>query len=140
MEMDQTKKLTLSRRDFARRAALLSATATLVPAGAGLAGGAANAASVPDQPDNLPKLSPAGQAEAESRYQMLLARYGSRLSDEEKASAKMGCYFQQTGLEHVRAYPLQNGDSPALYLKPLMERSKKPAPASPNSTAAPKKS
>jgi len=46
----------------------------------------------------------------------------------------------QPALDRIRSYHLENGDSPALYLKPLVEREKKPsAPASAGATA-PKKS
>jgi hypothetical protein len=96
----------------------------------------------PEQtPDNLPKLSATGQAEAESRYQQVLVRYGSRLSDAEKSMVKTLCIFLQPAVEHVRSYPLENSDAPGLYLKPLVEREKKPSPrAAPAATATPKKS
>jgi hypothetical protein len=52
------------------------------------------------------------------------------------------CIFMQPSLEHVRAYPLENGDVPAVFLKPLFEREKKPqgAPAAPSAAASAKKS
>jgi len=133
----------LTRRDFARRAALLSATATLVPAQAILPPATQAATAPPDQvPDNLPRLSAAGQAEADLRYQQVLTRYGSRLSDAEKSTVKTLCIFLQPSVEHVRAYPLDNSDAPGLYLKPLVEREKKPTvnPAPAARAAAPKKS
>ncbi len=113
----------LSRRDFAFRAALASA-ATLAPRNAlclprGQA--AANSLLSPDEP----KLSPAGQAEAEARIQMILARYGSRLSAEQKADVRRLSLQLQEPLESLRTYPLANGDPPALYLKPLFEREKR---------------
>src|SRR5271167_2820023 len=131
--MKKNKGLTLTRREFAHRAAMLSATATLVPAGVMLQ--TPTSAPVPVQmPENFPKLSTEGQAEAEARFQTVLSRYGSRLSDEEKSTAKMLCIFMQPSLEHVRAYPLENGDVPAVFLKPLIEREKKSqgAPAAPS--------
>jgi hypothetical protein len=131
---------TFSRREFAHRAALLSATASIVPAGAILPTEAFAAGSA-QLPETLPKLSTEGQAEAESRFQMVLSRYGSRLSEEEKRSARMLCFTLQTTLERVRAYPLENGNVPALFLKPLIDRDNKlkPTPAV-IPAASPKKS
>jgi hypothetical protein len=73
-----------------------------------------------------PKLSAESQAEAEARYQQILSQYGSRFSAEEKASLREMNLVTQESLDKVRAFALQNGDAPALYLKPLVEREKKP--------------
>jgi hypothetical protein len=116
---------TLSRREFAHRAALLSASASIVPAGILLPTEAFRNARA-QLPENLPKVSGEGQAEAEARFQMVLGRYGSRLSEEERRSAKMLCFSLQNTLERVRAYPLENGDVPAVFLKPLIDRDNKP--------------
>ena len=119
----------LSRREFAQRAALLSATASIVPAGIMLP-----AERFPDtlpsaQAADLPKLSADSQKEADARFQIVLIRYGNRLNDEEKQRTKALCYSLQTTIEQVRAYPLKNGDVPALFLKPLIDRDNKPKPA-----------
>jgi len=113
----------LSRREFARRAALLSATSFVSPA-ARL-----------DLPSDIvgdyqvdaggPKLSPEGQAEANARYQQVLSLYGDRLNDEQKPRVKKMCAELQKALDHIRSYELQNGNAPALYLKPLYEREKR---------------
>ena len=113
----------LSRREFAQRAALLSATSFVSPA-ARLelpsdivgdyqvdAGGA--------------KLSPEGQVEANARYQQVLSLYGERLNDEQKTRVKKMCAELQPALDHIRSYQLENGNAPALYLKPLYEREKR---------------
>jgi hypothetical protein len=123
--MNQPKKRGISRRQFARRAALLSASATIAPV-----------ASVFTEPLQFPpaqetapphpNLSAESQAEAEARYQQILSQYGSRFSAEEKASLREMNLVTQTSLDKVRAYSLENGDGPALYLKPLVEREKKP--------------
>jgi hypothetical protein len=119
--MKENKEHRLSRRAFTHRAALLSASASIVPVGLILP--AEVFAATPGQlPENLPKPSPEGQAEADARFQMVLGRYGSRLSEEEKRSAKMLCFSLQNTLERVRAYPLENGDVPAIFLKPLLDR------------------
>jgi len=75
----------------------------------------------------MPKLSAEGQAEAEARLQAILSRYGSRFSDAQKADLRRLCFLAQPPLDHLRAYALKNWDGPALYLKPLVEREKKPA-------------
>ena len=152
----EKKVLGISRREFARRAALASAVASLAPAVAGasaatraLASGAADAA--PDsanlpaanlrgegstgasaaaapaqQPANLPKLSPESQAEVEARLQSILTQYGSRFSEEQKNDLRRLCHLAQPPLDRLRAYSVENGVNPALYLKPLVEREKNP--------------
>jgi hypothetical protein len=122
----------LSRREFARRAALLSATASLVPAEVIVPReGIAPAATIPQTPLSL---SAAGQIEADSRYQQILSLYGARFEEEQKAELKRMCAELQPMLEKVRDFKLDNGDAPALYLKPLVEREKKPAAAPPPKT------
>lgn len=116
-----------SRRQFAQRAAMLSATASLIPAGAILPEVAA--ASKDEGKYGGPALSAAGQAEADSRYQQVLSLYGGRLDPEQKANIKRMCAELQPVLERVREFRLENGNAPALYLKPLVERDKKPQPA-----------
>ncbi|MGB7434926.1 MAG: hypothetical protein WBR26_17195 [Candidatus Acidiferrum sp.] len=119
----------LSRRQFARRAAVLSATATLVPAEAILPS-SSSAAPAPQTAPTAPQLSPEGQLEADSRYQQILSLYGSRLDDAQKANIKRMCAELQPTLEKIRNFKLQNGNAPALYLKPLVERQKKVQPNS----------
>src|SRR6266700_2556978 len=98
----------ISRREFARRAAFVSAAASLSPAE--LLTRESVAAVIPPlqaPTTSGPKLSPEGQA----------------------------------ALDRLRAFPTDNSDGPALYLKPLMEREKKPAaPATGKAAGAPKKS
>ncbi len=52
-------------------------------------------------------------------------QYGARFTDDDKKLLHQLNGATQESLDHVRAYPLSNGDSPALYLKPLVEREKK---------------
>ncbi len=123
--MNESRKSGISRRQFARRAALLSASASMVPAASVFAEPLQTpTAQQPAEPH--PNLSPESQAEAEARYQQILSQYGSRLSAEEKVSLREMNLVTQTSLDKVRAYSLENGDAPALYLKPLVEREKKP--------------
>jgi hypothetical protein len=127
-----------SRREFARRAAIASA-ATLVASSA-FATPLGSATAPPQQPLNLPKLSPESQAEADARVQSALAQYGGRLSEQQKSEIARLSTGLQRQLERLRAFKVENGDDPALYLKPLMEREKKPAsmnpPASKSQAAA----
>ncbi|HXX99752.1 MAG TPA: hypothetical protein VEI54_02455 [Candidatus Limnocylindrales bacterium] len=116
-----------SRREFAQRAAMLSATASLVSAEAILP--KVTLARPAQDGQAGPKLSAAGQAEAEARYQQVLTLHGDRLDETQKTNVKKMCNELQPMLERIRSFPLQNGDSPALYLKPLVEREKKPQAA-----------
>jgi hypothetical protein len=144
----------ISRREFARRAAVASAigsaVASIAPVsvvGAELVSPEAHApspanpwqtpASAPAQAlsaSNMPRLSPEGQAEADARFQAIVAQYGGRFSDEQKSDLHRLCAVAQQQLDRLRAYPVQNGDGTALYLKPLFEREKKPKSPPPLAT------
>jgi hypothetical protein len=137
----------ITRREFARRAALASAVAAVAP-GAAMSTPAARShepANVADadfggrlsdpssklappeqQPADMPKLSPESHAEAEARIQTVLTQYGSRFNDAQKADIRRLCFLAQPPLDRLRAYALENGDSCALYFKPLVEREKNP--------------
>ena len=140
-----------SRREFARRAAIGAATAAVLPLRELVP--SAPAAEPPSAQTSLqnatsaPKLSPPSQAEADFRFQAILNQYPDRFSEAQKTDLRRLCVALQPALDHIRAYPISNGDLPALYLKPLVDRDKKPAspasasakPSTPaNSTAAPK--
>jgi len=140
--MNGKKSSKISRREFARRAAVASAAATLAP-GNLLSAQAAKPVPPTQQPPVLPKLSPEGQAEIEARVQTILGQYGSRFTDAQKADLRRLCILAQPPLDRLRAYPIENGDSPALYLKPLVDRETKHVmpwterPAAPSSGAKP---
>jgi hypothetical protein len=125
--MDGKSGSSISRREFARRAAIVSAI-SMVPASA-LPVETSSAELRLTQAPETSSLSPAGQAESEARYQAILAAYGSRFSDAQKADLRKLCFSAQEPLDHLRAYPIENGDAPALYLKPLVEREKQPGAA-----------
>jgi len=129
--MKNKTERTITRREFAQRAAMLSATASLMPAG--VLQGREQAAAPAQTPQTAPKLSEAGQAEADSRYQQILSLYSDRLDDAQKANIKRMCAELQPSLERTRNFKLENGDAPALYLKPLYERDKKPQATSASS-------
>ena len=148
--MDETtkpgsaKSSRISRREFARRAALASAVATVAPAAAiatpaepsneHATVAAANrgarpshpTSDAPQQASDLPKLCPEGRTEVEARIQSILSQYGTRLSDAQKADIRRLCNLAQPPLDRLRAYAIENGEGPGLYLKPLLEREKNP--------------
>ena len=138
--MDNQKDHAISRREFARRAALVSA-ASLAPASV-LSADVLPDAPQTQQPTNSPNLSPESRAEVESRIQGILNEYGGRFSDAQKTDLRRLCKEAQPVLDRLRAYSTENGDGPALYLRPLMEREKKPSPmtAPTKPAAAPKNS
>lgn len=132
--MDPNEK-SVSRREFARRAAFGAASAALVPLPNLLpiteASELSPVAQDPVQnPGTTPKLSAQSQTEADARYQAILQQYGERFSPEQKTDLKRLCAAIQPSLDHLRAYTIANGDLPALFLKPLVDRDKKPAPSS----------
>jgi hypothetical protein len=119
----------ISRREFARRAAFVSAAASLTPTNLLAAESVASPVPVPlPQSSNAPNLSPESQAEVASRIQGILSQYGSRLSDAQKADIRRLVIEAQPALDRLRAFATENGDGSGLYLKPLVEREKKPTP------------
>ena len=125
--MNGKSSSSISRREFARRAAIVSA-ASMVPAGALAAPSTSAVPAITQTPDS-PSLSAESKAEAEARYQAILAVYSSRFSETQKADLRRLSFEAQEPLDRLRAYPIENGDGPALYLKPLVEREKKTEPA-----------
>ena len=138
----------LSRREFARRAALGTAaviapaplvypertegTRRVYPEHAVSEGPLLDSA---QEPPAAAKLSPQSRAEAEARHQAILTQYPDRFSDAQKADLKRLCFVLQPQLDSLRAWTVGNSDQPALYLKPLVEREKK-TNAPPNLKAA----
>jgi hypothetical protein len=138
--MAHEKESAISRREFARRAAMVSAAASLAPVNL-LNAESAITPPAQQQTSSATNLSPASQAEVDSRIQAILAQYGGRLSEVQKTDIRRLATEAQPPLDRLRAFAVENGDGPALYLKPLMEREAKPLPklASPAATALPKK-
>src|SRR5260370_41136205 len=144
-----------SRREFARRAALGAATAAVLPLRELVPSAAPSeppSAQAPAQTSlqnatSAPKLSPPSQAEADFRFQAILNQYPDRFSEAQKTDLRRLCVAAQPPLDRIRAYAISNGGLPALFLKPLVDRDKKPAapasasakPSAPaNSVATPK--
>jgi hypothetical protein len=136
--MGNEKDYSISRREFARRGAMVSAAA-LAPANL-LSTDVLSVAPQPQQPLSPANLSPESQSEVESRVQAILGEYGNRFSNAQKADLRRLCKEVQPVLDRLRAYPTENGNGPALYLRPLMEREKKPSPmaAPPKPAGTPK--
>src|SRR4029077_2169916 len=109
----------ISRREFARRAALASAVAAVAPFAISTpaapinehtnAAAAEFGGRVPDpsskvplpeqQPADLPKLSPESHAEVEARIQTILSQYGTRFSDSQKTDLRRLCNLAQPPLD-----------------------------------------
>lgn len=141
----------LSRREFARRAALVTAAA-IVPASR-----LSDSAGVPlDAEKSLPgaedpalaKLSPQSRARFESMLRNVLQKHGDRFTEEQKTRLRKIVAYNVRMLEAVYAVPLQNGDAPATLLKLVENKSNangvsaplpRPAPA-PKMNAKPRKS
>jgi len=122
--MNGKRGSTISRREFARRAAIASAVA-IAPAGT-LSGRPTLTEFPEQQTKDTPSLSPESHAEAEARYQSILGIYGARFSETQKSDLRRLCFLAQLPLDNLRKFTIENGDGPALYLKPLVEREKKP--------------
>lgn len=120
----QEVRKALSRRDFAVQVATIAAAAmaaptTLMAEPAQKPAKPAKTASAPQR--GRPALGSVDQAEVEANYDAMIARYGSRLSEEQKKRAHADLVAMQRGLGPLRAFPLENGDEPAENYVPLFE-------------------
>jgi hypothetical protein len=112
----------LSRRDFARRAALAAAGVAMLPRDLlALAGetkpdssAAVSKGSGGTPPE--PKLSDASRAEAEARIDAILRKRGERLNEAQRAEIRRLVLQGQKSLDTLRAFPLANADEPATVL------------------------
>lgn len=125
------KRPGISRREFAKRAALASAAGTLVSASPLLGVESRDLPFAPQEASlTLPKLAPQSQAEADARLDSILREYPGRFSEDEKRDLRRLSYVIQQPLDRLRSYTIANGDAPALYLKPIVEREKRqPSPS-----------
>src|SRR5436309_16106967 len=101
----------LARRDFAFTVGAVAGAALLPARARGDEKPKAPPASAPPPPST--KLSPAAQAEADARLQLIVARRGSRLSATERADLARLSHDAQEQLEKLRAFALDAGDEPA---------------------------
>jgi hypothetical protein len=138
--MAQEEKLAISRREFARRVAMISTAASLAPSNL-LSTESPTTPLAQQQKPSAKNLSRESQAEVDSRIQAIFSQYGGRLSEVQKTDIRRLATEAQPPLDRLRAFAVENGDGPALYLKPLMEREAKSVAklATPAATALPKK-
>jgi hypothetical protein len=138
--MAQEEKLAISRREFARRVAMISTAASLAPSNL-LSTESPTTPRVQQQTPSAKNLSRESQAEVDSRIQAIFSQYGGRLSEVQKTDIRRLATEAQPPLDRLRVFVVENGDGPALYLKPLMEREVKSVAklATPAATALPKK-
>ncbi len=108
----------LSRREFARRAAVAVTTAAVLPASLlSQETTPEPAASTNQPPQSTTGLSPDLQAEGELKYQWIIQTYGKRLSEEQKQDLHRLVMEGQKPLAAFRAFPLENSNQPATVLK-----------------------
>ena len=100
----------ISRRDFARTVGAAAAGAALLPA---RARGDEKDKPPSATPPATTKLPAASQAEADARVQMIVARYGARLSPAERADLARLSHDAQEQLDKLRAFTLDVTDEPA---------------------------
>jgi len=108
----------ITRRTFARSAALAAATVAVLPADAFSHAAAPAAAPPSPAPADAPaKLSAAAQAEVEARVQGVMRQFGDRLSDAQKTEVRRLIAQGMPSVEKLRAFPLEISDEPATVLK-----------------------
>lgn len=113
-EKKKTKNSVISRRDFARQAALAAATAACL-SGELLARPLGSLPPPPQEAEKKP--SPETQAEADAKMQALLRKYGARFSEAQKKDFQRLVIEGQKPLEALRAFSLDNSDQPGNVLK-----------------------
>jgi hypothetical protein len=119
LNRDDPNRNSVSRRDFARRVAV-AATALVLPE-AVLAQSSPSpqaASTTPDVPKDVPKEV---AAEVETKFNAILklsapGAAGS-FTTEQKDEIRRQLVSQVQGLQKLRAYPLENGNAPALVLR-----------------------
>jgi hypothetical protein len=82
-------------------------------------------------------LPPADQAEVDAKFSDVVRKYGERLSDDQKTQVKGVLANHQRMLARVRAFPIENSDSPAVGLRLIPNDTVPERPAAPKPPAAP---
>lgn len=108
----KTDREGLSRRDFAKAAALTGAAALLPGELLSQEQKPAPEAAKESSAPTAAKLSATSQAEADMAYETLMRKYGQRFTDEQKADIKRLVNQQQSGLDKLRAATVTNSDEP----------------------------
>jgi hypothetical protein len=113
----------ISRREFAKVAALTTAAAMIPLEIAGQQ--KPDAPKAEEKAPELAKLAPASQAEADLAYETVMRKYGERFNDEQKRDIKRLVYQQQSGLDKIRAFAVNNDVQPALVFIPYRGEGKR---------------
>lgn len=114
------RKSTFSRRGFGKSAVAAALTAIAHPS---------SATPIEDplvsskEQSNQPDLTPAQMQEVETWFNEAVARYGDRLSDEQRSSIRRVLIQNQRMLAPIRDFPVGNGDTPSSTLKLHVENS-----------------
>lgn len=111
----------LSRRDFGQQAALTLAAGALASTGTLRPDEAMGAVSpdlkTPPAHGNMSEASPGAQAEIDGKLRHIFARYGDRLSDQQRKMLRGVVTDHVRMLERIRAVQVHNSDPPASVLK-----------------------
>ena len=102
-------RLNLSRREFTRAAAVAAAT-TVVTKPSPSDKRARDAGDAQTASSQATQLTP----DAEAQVQVILTRYGKRLSDEQKTDLRRLVAQAQKASATLRSFPLGNSDEPAM--------------------------
>jgi hypothetical protein len=105
----------ISRRRFAQAVTIAAAGAVIAPQAAVAQSESKKPADAPVAPQQ-PPLTPEEQAQAEARTDAILRKYGSRLTDAQKADVRRQVREGQKSFTDLRAFILQNSDPPATVL------------------------
>jgi hypothetical protein len=121
----------ISRRQFARNAALAAAVSISAPAllpALESSSGSAPGAAAPVQEQKaapLKNLTPQQTADVDARLANILRKYGDRFNDEQKKRLRRILAQQERLLAPIREFAVQNGDPPASVLRVTFD---KPSP------------
>jgi hypothetical protein len=108
---DNRRGKRVSRREFSQQAAITAAA--VLSAAPALATGS----DIGGQAGACFKLSADQGQEVEAKLGNIVRKYGDRLSQEQRQHLRRILTYNERMLAAVRAFPLQNGDSPASVLK-----------------------
>lgn len=109
---NRTREVTLSRREFTRGVALAAATVAVPLTARGDVERISAAPTQEGSPRTI-QLSAAGEAQV----QTILAKYGARLSDEQRVEIRRLVAQAQKTSETLRSFPLDNSDEPAMIFR-----------------------
>ena len=118
--MSDKPKAGISRRDFARRAALAASAACLPPL-----------LPVREIEAQGPALSASSQTEVDATVGTIIRKYGVRMTDAQKLDVRRIVTENQKSLEAMRNFVLSNADQPGNVLKLYPDAMSAPAVSTP---------